>query len=377
MAGRAPRPAAPRQSRARGGIVGLEPRAGGTAPRSAPRSCPLSPRGGRPGSAAGSTVRTRTCGGSGTRARWGERLPRGAGRVAVSAGAAASPAPRSAQQPRVPSAAAPPASAHRDPLPPGETWAEEDKRWGSGVAGPRPAAGSVGGGPGAGRPPAVTRAPRPLQRLCRGRAGPSDAARSAPPAGSLGEQPPAAPGPRAPPSRASALRPRLAPCVPGPGALRGGVAGGGWQRPLVPPAARGWPGVESGGGGGGGRARQSDVPPTGSRGQAAPACGGGSSLPLRATLAGHRPLVSVAHDPGTPGSGGRRTGLCGHRDAGPGWARRCWRSGVPATWAFPRLRLSCAPSPLGVWCLISAVPVSGGGGIASRGSQHPRAQNGG
>lgn len=185
--------------------------------------------------------------------------------------------------------------------------------------------GVSGEGLGLGGPPAVTRAPRPPQRLCDGRAGPSDAARSPPPAGSLGEQPPAAPRPL------RAAEPGLC-AAPAPGTGRPGPGrparwGGGWQRPLVLSAARDgrggvwrWPGVVGEGG------RQNDVPRTGVRGRAAPAWGGGPLCFSRPPPQALRHLCQSRPFPQELlGAGCRCTGLWAHRDAGPGWAGRCSR----------------------------------------------------
>lgn len=114
-------------------------------------------------------------------------------------------------------------------------------RGGVGVSRSRAAGrqGVSGEGLGLGRPPSVTRAPRPLQRHCNGRAGPSDAAARPRGASVSSHQPPRSPvpGPARRRNLGGPLRfPRLAPCAQGlrSSALRDGL---GW-----PGDAQEWPG---------------------------------------------------------------------------------------------------------------------------------------
>lgn len=94
--------------------------------------------------------------------------------------------------------------------------------------------GVSGEGLGLGRPPAVTRGPPPAAAPLQWPSG--TVGRRSLPAGSLGEQPPAARSPAPVPSRhrilAEPLRSlRLAPCAPGSGALLGAMALGGLEMP--------------------------------------------------------------------------------------------------------------------------------------------------
>lgn len=114
---------------------------------------------------------------------------------------------------------------------------QKRKRWGWGVAELRSRAGSVGGGPGFGAPARGDARPPPAAAPLQWPSG--TVGRRRPPAGSLGEQPPAAPVPslRCPvhdprPPRAAAVGPGL--CAP----HAWHSAPGAWA-----PCVVGWPGV--------------------------------------------------------------------------------------------------------------------------------------
>lgn len=174
------------------------------------------------------------------------------------------------------------------------------------------------------------------------------------------------PAPRPPPRRASALRRRLAPCVPRP--LRPARRGGGgparsscplpWGRPAGGPGvARGgvrrWRGGGCKGGGGPGEVRgwrggggrwQSDVLLVGGPAAGTPLSGARLLSASPGDPAGHlsqsRPFRGSSREPaagaqasvlaGTPAPGGRRAGALVQ---------------VRATWAFPHRRLSCPHPP--------------------------------